>query len=311
MISRPTALIAMSVVATLVVFGMVVGAVDSQATSTSKSICVDKKTKDLKLRKNCRSNESYFASADVIKSGGKGAYETWLELGNKGSKRDFINSLIGPSGSSGSSSVSNPMASMTCLGAVFYSENNLGRSRVLKTDWDFIERETKCKLAENQAMWYTGVYSDLNASLQSFDLTVTGPADLVQSTRSSSGHYRVPVQLDFEIYLGDEWIVCDSTLPVYKNSSWNPSTSVFDTWDLMEAAKLSEGKYRLGSNADIYAQFIGLGGSEEGDLVVYVCKEDASNGQGWSMTTLFPLPLTYPGDFVGLGIPYISAWGWE
>jgi hypothetical protein len=304
-------LIALSVVATLVVSGTVLNSIYSQATPTSKSICVNKKTKDLKLRKNCRSSESYFASADVIQNGGKGAYETWLELGNKGSKRDFINSLIGPSGSIGSLSASNPMTAMTCLGAVSYAENNLGKSRVLKADWDFIERETKCDLDGNQAVWYTGVYSDLNASLQAFDLTVTGPALLVKSTRSSSGHYQVPVRLDFEIDLGNEWIVCESSLPVYRNSSWNPSTSVFDTWDLIEAAKVSEGKYSLASTADVYAQAIDLAGSEEGDLFVYVCKEDASNSLGWSMATLIPLPLTFPGNFVGLSIPYISDWGWE
>jgi hypothetical protein len=73
------------------------------ATSTSQSICVNKETKVLKLRKNCRATERYMGSADVLKNGGESAYETWLGLGNKGSEQDFINSLRGSSGSSSSS----------------------------------------------------------------------------------------------------------------------------------------------------------------------------------------------------------------
>jgi hypothetical protein len=67
---------------------------------------VDKKTKDLKLRKNCRANETFLSSAEILVKGGKSAYETWLELGNKGTKQQFLNSLVGPGGSGGSSSPS-------------------------------------------------------------------------------------------------------------------------------------------------------------------------------------------------------------
>ena len=309
MTRRPVLLVALSVLGTLLVSGAVVTAVDSQATSTSKSICVDKNTKELKLRKNCRADENFFASAGVLVKGGKSAYDTWLELGNKGSKQVFLNSLVGPGGSSGSSSPSNPFAGMDCLGAVFHAEGFFGLARVIKTDWEFIERQTNCDLERDQAMW-DGFHPDLDDALQDFELTVTGAAVLVQETSSSSGYYQVPIRLDFEIDTGDEWVVCDSTLPIYRNSSWNPSSSVFDHWDEIEDAKVSEGVYRLDSVARVYSGFITYDG-ENDDIRVYVCKADSTNSRGWSMLTLFPLPLAYPGDFVGLNIPYISDWGWE
>ena len=306
---RPALLVVLSVLGTLLVSGAVVTAVDSQATSTSKSICVDKKTKELKLRKNCRADENFFASAEVLIKGGKSAYDTWLELGNKGSKQQFLNSLIGPGGSSGSSSASNPFAGMNCLGAVFAAENDFGRLRVIKADWEFIERQTGCDLEKKQAMWYTGVNRDLNDSLKSFDISLTGPAVLVQSTGSLSGYYEVQAKLDFEIDIGDEWVVCDSTLPIYRNSSWN-NAGVWDQWDLIEDSKVSDGVYSLDSIAGVYSDSITFD-VEEDEVRVYVCREDSTNSRGWSMVTLFPLPLANPGDFVGLNIPYISDWGWE
>ncbi len=310
MTRRPVLLVSLSVLGTLLVSGAVVTAVDSQATSTSKSICVDKKTKELKLRKNCRADENFFASAEVLVKGGKSAYDTWLELGNKGTKQDFLNSLVGPGGSSGSSSASNPFAGMNCLGAVLHSEGQFGRLRVIKADWEFIERQTGCDLEKNQAAWYTGVNRDLNDSLKSFDISITGSAVRVQSTRSVSGHYEVPIKLDFEIDIGDEWVVCDSTLPIYRNSSWQSNAEVFDQWDLIEDAKVSDGVYSLDSTAGVYSEFLAFDALGE-EIRVFVCKEDPTNSRGWSMVTFFPLPLAYPGDFVGLNIPYISDWGWE
>ena len=307
---RPALIVALSVLGTLLVSGAVMTAVDSQATSTSKSICVDKKTKELKLRKNCRANENFFASAEVLTKGGISAYDTWLELGNKGSKQQFLNSLIGPGGSSGSSSASNPFAGMNCYGAVFHAENQMGRSRVVKADWEFMERQTNCERDQNQAMWYTGLNRDLNDSLKSFDISITGSAVRVQSTGSVPGHYEVPIKLDFEIDIGDEWVVCDSTLPIYRNSSWQSNADVFDQWDLIEDAKVSDGVYSLNLIAAVYSEFIIFDAVEE-EVRVFVCKEDPTNSRGWSMVTLFPLPLAYPGDFVGLNIPYISDWGWE
>jgi hypothetical protein len=276
---------------------------------------VDKKTQELKLRKNCRANENFFASAEVLTKGGMSAYDTWLELGNKGTKQQFLNSLIGPGGSSGSSSAINPLAAMNCLGAVFHAENQLGRLRVNKADWEFIERQTGCDLEKKQAMWYTGVNRDLNDSLKFFDITIDG-SDIsgtvvrVQSTRSLSGHYEVPITLDFEIDIGDEWVVCDSTLPIYRNSSWHSTAAVFDQWDRIEDAKVSDGVYSLDLIAAVHSEFIIFDAVEE-EVRVFVCKEDSTNSRGWSMVTLFPLPLPYPGDFVGLNIPYISDWGWE
>lgn len=108
MTKRPFILVTLSVLGTLIVSGAVVTAVDSQATSTSKSICVNKQTKDPKLRNNCRSNERFLVTADVLINSGKSAYDTWLELGNKGTKQDFINSLKGSSGSSGGAGATGP-----------------------------------------------------------------------------------------------------------------------------------------------------------------------------------------------------------
>ena len=305
---RPILLVTLSVIGTLLVSGAVVTAVDSQAKSASKNICVDKKTRELTLRNNCRASEKFFASAEVLIKGGKSAYDTWLELGNKGTKQEFLNSLVGPGGSSGSSSSSNPFAGMDCLGAVFYAEEQFGLERVIKTDWDFIERQTGCDLERDQAVG-DGFNPDLDDSLQDFELTVTGAAVLVQATTFSSGYYEVPVQLDFEIDTGDEWVVCDSTLPIYGNTSWN-NQGVFAHWDETEAAKVSEGVYRLDSLARVYSGFITYDGENE-DIRVYVCKADSTNSRGWSMRPYFPLPFAYPGDFVGLNIPYISDWGWE
>jgi hypothetical protein len=199
----PVLLVALSIVLTLVVSGLVFTAVDSQATSTSKSICVNKKSKELKLRKECRASERFFASADVLKKGGKSAYDTWIELGNRGSKQDFINSLVGPRGSSSSSSPSsnNPFSGMTCLAAVQYAEQYFGLSRVVKTDWDFIERQTGCDLDIQQIVYYSSTSADLRDVLKAYELTVTGPPTLVQSVRSGSGHFEVPVTIDFEIDL--------------------------------------------------------------------------------------------------------------
>lgn len=144
MTRRPVLIVAISVLGTLLVSGAVVAAVDSQATTTSKSICVDKKTQELKLRKNCRTNENFFTSAEVLIKGGKSAYDTWLELGNKGTKQQFLNSLIGPGGSSGSNAQSY-MDSLSCDQKV----NNVNNANWhLKSERVSFEQRTGCQVRD-------------------------------------------------------------------------------------------------------------------------------------------------------------------
>lgn len=102
-ILRKTLLVATSsfVVGVVLAVGVLAVVSPSQAVSKNRSICVDKQTKELKLRKSCRATETFFSSTSVLQRGGKSAYETWLELGNTGTKQDFIDSLVGPSGASG------------------------------------------------------------------------------------------------------------------------------------------------------------------------------------------------------------------
>jgi len=148
MTRRPALLVALSVLGTLLVSGAVVTAVDSQATSTSKSICVDKKTQELKLRKNCRANENFFASAEVLTKSGMSAYDTWLELGNKGSKQQFLNSLIGPGGSSGSNTQSY-MDSLSCDRKV---QSVNGANWHIKSERVSFEQRTGCEVRDNN--WF-------------------------------------------------------------------------------------------------------------------------------------------------------------
>jgi hypothetical protein len=128
--------------------GLVIGAFGfslispSQATTQSKSICVNETTKELKLRKNCKSNETFVASASVLTQGGKSAYDTWLELGNSGTKAEFIQSLIGPRGASGSSSMGQEFL-RTCFQK---REAALNSNMILsnRLDRNYFERQTGC-----------------------------------------------------------------------------------------------------------------------------------------------------------------------
>lgn len=132
-----------------VIFGLVMGVgvlavvAPSQAVSKGRSICVDTATKELKLRKNCRAAETFFSSASVLKQGGKSAYDTWLELGNKGTKQDFINSLVGPRGASGSSGSSGRDFLSNCF-QKREAAISAGARLAARKDREAFERATGC-----------------------------------------------------------------------------------------------------------------------------------------------------------------------
>ena len=184
-------------------------AVDSQATSTSKSICVDKKTQELKLRKNCRANENFFASAEVLIKGGKSAYDTWLELGNKGTKQQFLNSLIGPGGSSGSSSQSY-MDSLSCDQKV---QNLNVANWHIKSERVSFEQRTGCRVRDsNTAFAWQNHKASGHPYISSWEFVEpviggAGGGALWDTSNSVSAIYKVKVE-NLTMASGREFQIC-------------------------------------------------------------------------------------------------------
>lgn len=313
---RTTALLlSVGLASTILVSGVVVATTDVMATSSSKSICVNKETKVLKLRKNCRATERYMGSADVLKNGGESAYETWLGLGNRGSEQDFINSLRGSSGSSPSDSV---FADMPCSAiSTFYSQN-YGKHYRYKSVWNEIERKHTCRLDTSQHVYY--IDTDFNNVLKDFDLTaLQSPSYSKIVYPNESSIYEVPVVLNITIQPKNGWVVCDSTLPVYQNLEFADEVE-FEKWGQIESYQTAENQYSIPATVRIASDglFVANEASFEDPSVLPrdrlpMCRENDEATLGWEYYNdgwIFVPPLK-PSEFVGMGIHYISEWGWE
>lgn len=206
---RPVFIVTLSVFATLIVAGAVMSVVDSQAKSTSKSICVNKKTQELKLRKNCRANEVFFISAEVIVKGGNSAYDTWLELGNKGTKQQFLNSLIGPGGSSGTNTQSY-MDSVSCDQKI--QSLNVANWHV-KSERASFEQRTGCRVRDSNGAFAWQSHKILGhpyiSSWEFIEPLVGGAGGgaLWDSTMGYSAKYKVKVE-NLTMASGREFQIC-------------------------------------------------------------------------------------------------------
>jgi hypothetical protein len=301
---------AFSIISAAVVFAfvasmLILSGTDSLARTSSKSICMNKQSNLLSVRADCRKSERNLGPATALTEGAKSAYDIWLELGNKGTKQQFLNSLIGASGSSGSSS---PFNGYNCTGAVYHSYNLSRGAYILKSSWDYVESQTGCDI-DSTPVSYDILNPVLNSSVSNFNVDVIGSATLVRSTRSSNGYYEVPVNVDFDVNLSGGWVVCDSTLSVYGNTSWS-STETFTKWAYLESEKVSPGKYSVDLTATVDRSELWLGSSESMFQIPF-CIADSTNSRGWRMVQISAYPFISPREFTGLGIPYISLWGWE
>lgn len=313
---RTTALLlSVGLASTILVSGLVVVATDVMATSTSQSICVNKETKVLKLRKNCRATERYMGSADVLKNGGESAYETWLGLGNRGSEQDFINSLRGSSGSSRSDSV---FADMPCSAiSAFYSQN-YGKHYRYKSVWNEIEREHSCRLDTSQGVYYRD--TDFNGVLMDFDLTALDTPILDKTIYANHGPtYDVPVLMDIAIQPKNGWVVCNPDLPIYENSEFASGID-FAHWEQIESFKTGFNQYSIPATVRLRPDglFVTYEDADEDPSILQrdrlpMCRENAEATLGWEYYAdgwIFVPPLK-PSEFTGMNIHYISEWGWE
>jgi len=296
------------------------GVENSSAKSSQRSVCVDKDTRELKLRKNCRSNESFLVEAEVFTQGGKSAYQTWLDLGNKGTQAQFIASLAGASG--GGSSY-NPFANTRCLDAVQIGEGRTGRSVLSKDVWDLVQRNSGCQLSSVQADWLNegiGNEKDLHATLSSFDLTVLStPSITVTRFANQPAHYSVPIRMDFSLKLRGGWIVCETGKAPHGIPGF-ATTSQVERWTEFQSYKTAENTYSVPTSALFDPMFgLSLGFTSRDDFqnqtgknLIPLCKPDASTTTGWRLLQDYSyVPLSNPGEFTGLGIHYVSDWGWE
>lgn len=288
-----------------------IGVENSSAKPSQRNVCVDKDTREMKIRKNCRDNENLLMEADVLIRGGKSAYETWIELGNKGTPAQFIASLQGSS--SGSSY--NPFKGVTCQAAVQHAETNMGRHIRYKDVWDFVEAQSGCNLGKSMQNTYF-FDTDFNGTLKEFSLRVLpSPSITVTRTASRPATYLVPIELDITVELRNGWQVCDTSHPFYGNTSF-ATTSQFAHWAQIESFKVSANRYRITSTAYIYRFGILLAtdSEETGGLDrLPVCRVNTSTTTGYELNAdgLIYVPYASPASFRGLGIHYIAEWGWE
>ena len=126
------------IVSALLVSGTVL-TIDMAANSSGniQAFCVNKQTEKVSFRKTCKDNEKRYSYAKI----GKSAYQTWLDLGNTGSERDFIESLRGSSGSSVQSFAT------TCYQKLMDAESS-GYVWTSVRDRNNFERLTGCKVSE-------------------------------------------------------------------------------------------------------------------------------------------------------------------
>jgi hypothetical protein len=297
-----------------------IGVENSSAKPSQRSVCVDKDTREMKIRKNCRNNENFLMEADVLIQGGKSAYETWLDLGNKGTQAQFIASL---SGSSGGGSSYNPFANTSCLDAVQVAESRIGRSILSKDVWDLVQRNSGCQLSSVQANWLNegiGNEKDLRDTLASFDLTVLStPSITVTRFENQPAHYTVPIRMDFSLNLRGGWIVCETGKAPHGISGF-ATTSQVERWTEFQSYKTAPNTYSVTTSAlfdPMFGLALGLGSRDDyqnqsGKNVIALCKPDTSTTTGWRLLQGYVyVPLSNPADFMGLGIHYISEWGWE
>jgi hypothetical protein len=298
-------LVSVAVISAFAVSMLFIAGTESLARTSAKSICMNKQTNLLSVRADCRKTERDLGPATALTEGAKSAYDIWLEVGNKGTKQQFLNSLIGASGSSGTS---NPFNGYNCAGAVYHAGNLSTANYILKSSWDYIESTTGCDI-DLTPISFDVLNPVPSYSISNFNLDVTGTATLVRSTGSWSGTYEVPVNVDFDVNLSGGWVICDSTLPVYGNTSWS-STAVFSKWAYLESEKVSAGKYSVDLTATVDRSELYIGASES-LFQIHFCIPDTTNSRGWRMIQLSAYPFISPREFTGLGIPYISLWGWE
>jgi hypothetical protein len=297
-----------------------VGVENSSAKAAQRSVCVDKDTREMKIRKNCRNNENFLMEADVLIQGGKSAYETWLDLGNKGTQAQFIASLAG---SSGGGSSYNPFANTSCLDAVQVAESRIGRSILSKDVWDLVQRNSGCQLSSVQANWLNegiGNERDLRDTLASFDLTVLStPSITVTRFANQPAHYTVPIRMDFSLNLRGGWIVCETGKAPHGIAGF-ATTSQVERWTEFQSYKTAPNTYSVTTSAlfdPMFGLALGLDSRDDfqnqaGKNLIPLCKPDTSTTTGWRLLQDYSyVPLSNPGDFTGLGIHYVSDWGWE
>lgn len=248
----------------------------------------------------------------MLIKGGKSAYETWLDLGNKGTPAQFIASL---QGSSGGSSY-NPFRGVTCQAAVQHAETNMGKHIRYKDVWDFVEAQSGCNLSKSMQMTYF-FDTDFNGTLKDVSLRVlSSPTMTVTRTASRPATYSVPIELDVTVELRNGWQVCGTSHPYYGNTSF-ATTSQFANWAQIESFKVSTNRYRITTTAYIYRYGILLATDNEdqsGGLDrLPVCRVNSSTttGQEFYSDGLIYIPYASPATFRGLGIHYITEWGWE
>jgi hypothetical protein len=297
----------------IVLGGLWISDSSSSAKTTQRSICVNKETRDLTLRKNCRPTENFLVEASVFTEGGKSAYETWLDLGNKGTQAQFIASLAGASGSSSSF---NPLTNRRCADAVSLAENKFGKLIVFKEVWDYVEQNSGCRLSQSGRETNYSL-PDLNDITTNFKVVVdSSSSTTVRRFNNRPAEYVVPIELEFTLNLKGGWIVCSPSHPLYGNTNFTTSAE-FARWVELENSRIpGTSSYKLSTTAFIARYGIDLGrdGEEDFDGVdhIAVCKEDATSNLGWQLVRFFNyLNYQSPSVFTGQAIHYISEWGWE
>lgn len=152
----------------------------SDAASKTVKVCVNKVSKAVFYRTSCLKTESPLMLANTGQQG-LSAYELWLKAGNKGTEADFISSLKGQDGSSGSST--NVWASLdNCNKRVRLAEN-LYTDFSYKPERDKFEATTGCKVEDVNFSTYSGESRKRDNGLPfisehkllSIDTTQTGP----------------------------------------------------------------------------------------------------------------------------------------
>jgi hypothetical protein len=286
----------------------------SSAKPSQRSICADRETRELKLRKNCRSGELFLADAEVLVKGGKSAYQTWLDLGNKGTQAQFIASLAG---SSGGVSSFNPLANRRCSDALSSAENKFGKLAFYKQVWEHFEQNSSCKVTET---YRDTIYAfpELNDITSNVQVTLdTSSSTTVRRFNNRPAEYLVPIKLAFTLNLREGWTVCSPSHPLYGNTNFS-TTSDFARWAALENSRVpgTVSSYQLDTHAFIASSGIALGRTGEEDFEgldkVALCKPDASSNLGWHLYRFyFYSNYADPRIFIGQGIHYISQWGWE
>lgn len=282
----------------------------------NREICVSKSTKELKLRKKCKADEQFLASAESLLSGGKSAYEIWLDLGNTGTESQFINSLRGAS-----ARTPNPFSGQSCTSAMGYAEQKIGKRIFFKETWEYLEANTDCEIDQTQ-LFADPFNPSFNSVLDLLTVEVASPSS-IEVTRYSNRPpaYKVLVNLDVSFDLPDDWIVCDTSTPTYLDADF-AEPEEYVVWEDFEAG-LSGDVYRLQTYAYVRGSGISFEISDlaSGDVWplsrLPLCRENALTETGWEKYTfewqagLPYLPHGNPEKFTGLGIHYISEWGWE